>query len=72
MTTRHYRVKFSEHHGSGLQCAGFGEWNSTTVDESAGHRQRYVDDCQVCCKANMLRIEYDASAHEFVISAMLE
>jgi hypothetical protein len=57
---------------AGFQCAGCGEWNSTTVDESAGHRQRYVEDCHVCCKPNVLRIEYDLSDHEFVISAMLE
>jgi hypothetical protein len=72
MTTRHYRVKFREIVEAGFQCAGCGEWNSTTVDESAGHRQRYVEDCQVCCKPNVLRIEYDLPAHEFVISAMLE
>ena len=33
---------------SGFQCAGCGEWNDTTVDESAGHNQTYVEDCQVC------------------------
>lgn len=57
---------------AGFQCAGCGEWNSTTVDESAGYRQRYVEDCQVCCKPNVLRIEYDLSVHEFIVSAMLE
>lgn len=44
----------------------------TAVDESAGRRQSYVEDCQVCCKPNVLRIEYDNSSQEFFISAELE
>jgi len=55
-----------------FQCAGCGEWNQTTVDESAGRRQSYIEDCQVCCKPNLLRIEYDADEREFVIAAELE
>jgi hypothetical protein len=55
-----------------FQCAGCGESNQTTVDESAGRRQSYIEDCQACCKPNLLRIEYDPSAQEFVIAAELE
>jgi hypothetical protein len=55
-----------------FQCASCGEWNETVVDESAGHRQGYVEDCQVCCKPNLLRIHYDQAAGEFVITAELE
>lgn len=55
-----------------FQCGGCGEWNQTTVDESAGRRQSYVEDCQVCCKPNLLRVEYDLSAREFVLTAELE
>jgi len=55
-----------------FQCAGCGELNQTTVDESAGRRQSYVEDCQVCCKPNLLRIEYDPGEGEFVIVAELE
>jgi hypothetical protein len=55
-----------------FQCAGCGEFNETTVDESAGRRQSYVEDCQVCCKPNVLHIEYDAVEREFVIRAELE
>ena len=57
---------------AGFQCAACGEWNSTVVDESAGSRQGYVEDCQVCCKPNVLRIEYDRVAGEFVITSELE
>lgn len=35
-------------------CALCGEENETTVDPSQGARQRYVEDCQVCCCANVL------------------
>jgi hypothetical protein len=55
-----------------FQCAGCGEPNQTTVDESAGRRQSYIEDCQVCCKPNVLRIEYDPGAQQFVIAAELE
>jgi cysteine-rich CPXCG protein len=57
---------------AGFQCAACGEWNETTVDESAGSRQSYVEDCQVCCKPNVLRIAYDNSAQEFFITTELE
>jgi hypothetical protein len=57
---------------AGFQCAGCGEWNQTGVDESAGHRQSYVEDCQVCCKPNLLCIEYDLAEQVFVIRADLE
>jgi len=57
---------------SGYTCAGCGEWNATTVDESAGSRQRYVEDCQVCCKPNLLRVRLKPGGGEFVIEAELE
>jgi hypothetical protein len=57
---------------AGFQCAGCGEWNPGTVDESAGRRQSYVEDCQVCCRPNVLRVEYDTSLQEFFITAALE
>lgn len=59
-------------YSSGFQCAGCGEWNETTVDESAGSRQSYVEDCQVCCKPNVLSITWDRDARGFVISSELE
>lgn len=57
---------------AGFQCAGCGEWNNTQVDPSAGRRQEYVEDCQVCCKPNVLRIFYDEDEHEFVVTSELE
>jgi hypothetical protein len=55
-----------------FQCAGCGQWNQTAVDESAGPSQTYIEDCQVCCKPNLLRVRYDRLEQEFVISADLE
>jgi hypothetical protein len=57
---------------SGYQCAGCGEWNTTTVDESAGRTQNYVEDCQVCCKPNVLHARFDVESQEFLITAQLE
>jgi hypothetical protein len=57
---------------AGFQCAGCGEWNEIMVDESAGKRQEYVEDCQVCCKPNVLSIAWDGTSEEFFISAKLE
>jgi Cysteine-rich CPXCG len=57
---------------AGFQCAGCGEWNETVVDESGGNRQRYVEDCQVYCKPNVLDISWDSAAEDFVIEAQLE
>ena len=57
---------------AGYQCAGCGEWNETMVDESAGRRQSYVEDCQVCCKPNVLRITWDKWREAYQIESELE
>jgi hypothetical protein len=59
-------------HEAGFQCAGCGEWIETTVDESGGSRQQYVEDCQVCCQPNVLTVRWDISAQAYTISAELE
>ena len=57
---------------AGFQCAGCGEWNETMVDSSAGMQQSYIEDCQVCCKPNVLRVTWDMFASEYAIYAELE
>ena len=57
---------------SGFQCAGCGELNVISVDETAGRRQSYVEDCHVCCKPTLLQVEYDTSSQEFFVTASLE
>lgn len=51
------------------QCAYCGETNATTVDPSAGTSQEYVEDCQVCCRPNVLRIEINLDTREAAIEA---
>lgn len=57
---------------AGFQCAGCGEWNETQVDSSAGSQQSYIEDCQVCCKPNVLHVRWDTGAGEYTITAELE
>jgi hypothetical protein len=40
-------------------CAYCGESNLTFVDLSAGNLQSYVEDCQVCCRPNILYVRID-------------
>ena len=42
------------------------------VDTTAGTKQSYVEDCQTCCKPNLLHITWDMGAQEYTISADLE
>jgi Cysteine-rich CPXCG len=55
-----------------ISMRGCGEWIETTVDESAGSKQQYVEDCQVCCRPNVLIVRWDGSAQEFRITSELE
>jgi hypothetical protein len=57
---------------SGFQCAGCGEWNDTTVDEFSGKQHLYLEDCQVCCKPNVLKVAWNNAEMQFVITAELE
>lgn len=52
-------------------CAHCGESNATSVDPSQGRRQEYVEDCQVCCRANVLSVivRGDAADIETVLEA---
>ncbi len=56
----------------GFQCAGCGEWNDIGVDPASGRRQVYVEDCQVCCRPNVLTVEYDRDSEDFSVNAVLE
>lgn len=55
-----------------FQCSYCGEWNQTDVDESAGGAQSYVEDCQICCQANVLTVQFDKRDCRFVIQAQRE
>jgi len=53
-------------------CAYCGEINFTTIDPSAGRHQSYTEDCQTCCRPNVLQIEIDFEADVATIEADLE
>ena len=40
-------------------CDSCGEEIVIPVDSTAGSRQEYVEDCPVCCRANVIHIEID-------------
>jgi hypothetical protein len=40
-------------------CGACGEEVVIPVDLSQGNEQEYVEDCPVCCRANVIRIEID-------------
>ncbi len=67
-----HRKKPRSGDGPGWQCHSCGTWNSTTVDLSAGRKQMYVEDCQVCCRPSVLNVEYDPESGDYVIRAELE
>jgi hypothetical protein len=42
-----------------LECPCCGEGIDVLVDPSAGDRQQYVEDCQVCCRPIVLSVSVD-------------
>jgi hypothetical protein len=40
-------------------CGACGEEIVVPIDLSQGDRQQYVEDCPVCCRANVVRVEVD-------------
>lgn len=48
-------------------CAYCGETNLTFIDFSAGSYQSYIEDCQTCCRPNVLYIRVDEDTLEVAI-----
>ena len=40
-------------------CDACGEEIVIPLDRSAGDQQEYVEDCPVCCRPNLIHVEYD-------------
>ncbi|NES80340.1 MAG: CPXCG motif-containing cysteine-rich protein [Moorea sp. SIO2B7] len=53
-------------------CAFCGENNSTFVDLSAGMQQSYIEDCQVCCRPNLLYVRVDEDTLDVEIDSDYE
>jgi len=49
-----------------------GEPNLTFVDFSAGGQQSYVEDCQVCCRPNILYVRIDEDTLDIEIDTEYE
>jgi hypothetical protein len=41
-------------------CGACGEEIVIPIDVSQGERQEFVEDCPVCCRANVIRVATDA------------
>ncbi|MBD2101823.1 CPXCG motif-containing cysteine-rich protein [Leptolyngbya sp. FACHB-261] len=48
-------------------CAYCGEPSVVFIDLSSGRTQSYVEDCQVCCRPNILYVEVDEDSLEIII-----
>ena len=53
-------------------CAYCFEPNSIFIDFSGGSQQRYVEDCQVCCRPNILYVSWDDFAQCFRVESDCE
>jgi hypothetical protein len=42
-----------------MHCSWCGEPGEVTVDPSGGDRQRYVEDCWVCCRPNVVVVRIE-------------
>lgn len=53
-------------------CAACGSPNTTLFDPEGGTRQRYTEDCAVCCRPNLLTIRVDPVSRIISIDNELE
>lgn len=57
----------------GLFSCGFcGSENHTFIDPSQGSEQEYVEDCQTCCRPNIIQVAEEPGTGEWQMRAMLE
>lgn len=47
-------------------CDSCGEEIVIPIDLSAGREQEYVEDCPVCCNANVIRVVVDGGGEPWV------
>jgi hypothetical protein len=51
-------------------CGACGEEIVIPIDVSQGESQEYVEDCPVCCRANVIRVEIDDDGEASVWSEL--
>lgn len=50
-------------------CAWCAEWVEGSFDPGQGRQSEYVEDCQVCCRPNLLRCQHDPRTRQVRIHA---
>ena len=53
-------------------CSTCGVENETFVDPSTGARQTYVEDCAVCCRPQVLKVQIDEDSGFVTVHAEFE
>ena len=53
-------------------CRSCGEGIVIPVDVSGGRVQEYVEDCPVCCRANVIRVTFDRDGYVSSVDAAAE
>ncbi len=53
-------------------CAYCGELNETFIDPTSGLKQSYVEDCEVCCRSNLLTVRIDRDTDDVSIEVVRE
>lgn len=50
-------------------CAHCLQWNPVWPDLTGGKHQQYVEDCQVCCRPNVLFLHWSEDAQAYEVSS---
>lgn len=53
-------------------CAACGATNHTMLDPGGGYHQRYTEDCEVCCRPNLLTITIEPESRVIGLANELE
>lgn len=53
-------------------CAFCFEPNGIFADPTGGMAQTYVEDCQVCCRPNVLTLTWDDTEETFIVDSQPE
>ena len=51
-------------------CGACGEEIVVPLDPSAGRHQEYVEDCPVCCRPNVITVDYDEQGRAQIDSGL--
>jgi hypothetical protein len=51
-------------------CGACGEEIVVPIDITQGDQQEYVEDCPVCCRANVIHVEFDTDGEPTIWSEL--